>query len=106
LKPGDFPFYYVQIAPYDYGMKSKSQLLREAQFQTLSVKNTGMAVLLDVGNPKNIHPADKEDVGGRLAALALAKTYGKNMPWSGPVYKSMKVVKGRQYSLLITRARD
>jgi sialate O-acetylesterase len=92
---GDFPFYYVQIGPYDYGQKSKSQVLREAQFQTLSVKNTGMAVILDIGNPKNIHPADKENVGKRLASLALAKTYGKKIPFSGPLYKSMKVVKGK-----------
>jgi sialate O-acetylesterase len=92
---GDFPFYYVQIAPYDYGQASKSQQLREAQFQTLSVKNTGMAVILDIGNPKNIHPAFKEDVGNRLAALALSKTYGKKILSSGPVYTSMKVVKGK-----------
>ena len=92
---GDFPFYYVQIGPYDYGQKSKSQVLREAQFQTLSVKNTGMAVILDIGNPKNIHPADKENVGKRLASLALAKTYGKKIPFSGPLYKSMKVMKGK-----------
>jgi sialate O-acetylesterase len=92
---GEFPFYYVQIAPYDYGQKSKSQELREAQFQALSVKNAGMAVILDVGNPKNIHPADKENVGGRLASLALAKTYGKKIPFSGPVYKAMKATKGK-----------
>ena len=92
---GDFPFYYVQIAPYDYGQKSKSQELRESQFQNLSVKNSGMAVILDIGNPKNIHPANKADVGGRLASLALAKTYGKKIPFSGPVYKSMKVAKAK-----------
>ena len=84
-----------RIAPFDYGQNSKSQLLREAQFQTLSVKNTGMVVTLDIGNPKNIHPADKEDVGGRLAYLALAKTYGMKIPFSGPIYKSMKVTKGK-----------
>ena len=92
---GDFPFYFVHIAPYDYGVNAKSQMLREAQFQTLAVNNTGMAVLLDVGNPKNIHPSDKEDVGGRLASLALSKTYGKKFPWSGPVYASMKVMNGK-----------
>jgi sialate O-acetylesterase len=92
---GEFPFYFVQIAPYDYGQNSKSQTLREAQFQTLSVKNTGMAVTLDIGNPKNIHPTDKEDVGKRLASLALAKTYGQKIPFSGPIYKSMKVTKGK-----------
>jgi sialate O-acetylesterase len=91
----DFPFYFVQLAPNDYGMNSKSQLLREAQLQTLSVKNTGMAVTLDIGNPKNIHPADKENVGKRLARWALAKTYGKKIAYSGPIYKSMKAAKGK-----------
>jgi sialate O-acetylesterase len=92
---GEFPFYFVQIAPYDYGQNSKSQLIREAQFQTLSVRNTGMAVTLDIGNPKNIHPTDKEDVGKRLASLALAKTYGQKIPFSGPIFKSMKMTKGK-----------
>jgi len=95
FQSGDFPFYFVQIAPYDYGKDSKSQLLREAQLQTLSVKNTGMAVTLDIGNPKNIHPADKENLGKRLASLALAKTYGKKITYSGPIYKSMKAAKGK-----------
>ncbi len=92
---GDFPFYFVQIAPYDYGVNSKSQLLREAQLQTLSVKNTGMVVTLDIGNPKNIHPANKEELGKRLAYWALAKDYKKKVPFSGPLYKSMKVIKGK-----------
>jgi sialate O-acetylesterase len=92
---GDFPFYFVQIAPYNYDPLSQSQFLREAQFHGLSVKNTGMAVTMDIGNPKNIHPTNKEEVGKRLANLALAKTYGKNMPFSGPLYKSMKIVKGK-----------
>jgi sialate O-acetylesterase len=94
FKTGDFPFYYVQIAPYDYGTASRSQELREAQTSTLSVKNTGMAVTLDIGNPKNIHPADKQDVGERLALWALAKTYRKDVAYSGPIYKSMKKRKG------------
>jgi sialate O-acetylesterase len=89
------PFYYVQLAPYDYGQDSKSQIIREAQFQTLSVKNTGMAVTLDIGNPKNIHPMDKENVGRRLASWALAKTYGKNVPFSGPLYTSKKISHGK-----------
>ena len=91
---GDFPFYYVQIAPYSYGGQTNSQLLREAQFQSLKVKNTGMAVTLDIGNPKNIHPANKKEVGTRLALWALGKTYGKKVAWSGPLFKSMKTVKG------------
>jgi sialate O-acetylesterase len=95
FQSGDFPFYFVQIAPYDYGMNSKSQFLREAQLQTLSVNNTGMAVTLDIGNPKNIHPSDKVNLGKRLALWALAKTYGKKIAYSGPIYKSMKAVKDK-----------
>ena len=71
----NLPFYYVQIAPYDYDTSSRSQLLREAQFKTLSIKNTGMVVTLDIGDPASIHPADKQDVGKRLALWALANTY-------------------------------
>jgi len=88
---GNFPFYFVQIAPYDYGEQSHSEVLRESQLKTLSVPNTGMAVTLDIGNPRNIHPADKKDVGERLARWALAKTYDKNVFYSGPLYKSMNV---------------
>ena len=87
----EFPFYYVQIAPYNYGPTSNSAWLREAQLQSLSVPNTGMAVTMDIGNPDNIHPGDKKDVGERLARWALAKDYGKNVVVSGPLYKSMKV---------------
>jgi sialate O-acetylesterase len=87
---GDFPFYYVQIAPYNYGEKIHSEFLREAQLKTLSVKNTGMAVTLDIGNPQNIHPSDKKNVGERLADWALAKIYNKKVVYSGPIYKSMK----------------
>jgi sialate O-acetylesterase len=86
----NLPFYYVQIAPYEYGPATSSQLLREAQLATLRVPNTGMAVTLDIGNQKNIHPANKQDVGGRLALWALAKTYNKKVAFSGPLYKSMK----------------
>ena len=86
----NMPFYYVQIAPYEYGPATPSQYLREAQLQTLSVKNTGMAVTLDIGNAKNIHPANKQEVGRRLARWALAKTYGRNVAYSGPVLKSAR----------------
>jgi sialate O-acetylesterase len=85
---GDFPFYFVQIAPYDYGTTTQSQYLREAQTVALSVKNTGMVVTLDIGNASNIHPANKKDVGQRLALWALAKTYGRHVAYSGPIYKS------------------
>jgi sialate O-acetylesterase len=92
---GNFPFYYVQIAPFTYGENSKSYVVREAQLLTLSVPNTGMAVTLDIGNVNNIHPADKQDVGKRLALWALAKNYGENIIYSGPLYKSMKVENGK-----------
>lgn len=91
-KQGDFPFYYVQIAPFKYGKGRASEELREAQTLTLSLKNTGMAVISDIGNIKDIHPKNKLDVGKRLALWALDKDYGqKNIVYSGPIYKSMKV---------------
>lgn len=94
---GDFPFYYVQIAPYDYGIGTPSEALREAQMMTLhAVPNVGMAVTMDLGEKKNIHPKNKQDVGDRLARWALAKTYKKKkVVYSGPIYKEMKVVDGK-----------
>ena len=90
----NLPFYFVQIAPYEYGPAISSHLLREVQLATLALPNTGMAVTLDIGNPSNIHPANKQDVGKRLALWALAKTYQKKVAFSGPLYKSMKRRKG------------
>lgn len=90
---GDFPFYYVQLAPYDYDDRIVGAALREAQRRALlEIPNTGMAVSLDVGNPDDIHPKNKKDVGNRLALWAFAKTYGKEgLVYSGPLYKSMKI---------------
>ncbi len=92
-KQGDFPFYYVQIAPFAYEENiDAAAYLREAQFKALSVPNTGMAVTMDIGNPGNIHPANKQDVGLRLALLALSGTYGfENIICKGPEYRSMTV---------------
>lgn len=88
----DFPFYLVQLAPFDYGMANNSAELREAQFLTLSaLKNTGMAVTLDIGNPEDIHPTNKRDVGKRLALWALAKDYGKDIVCSGPLYRDIAI---------------
>ncbi|MDA1280743.1 MAG: sialate O-acetylesterase [Chloroflexi bacterium] len=87
------PFYFVQIAPYPYGAPhTKSAELREAQFLTLDkLKNTGMAVISDVGNIKDIHPTNKQDVGHRLALWALANTYGRSdLVFSGPLYKKVQ----------------
>ena len=88
---GDFPFYYVQIAPYRYGRRFAGAELREAQLMTLSVPNTGMAVTMDIGKVDDIHPKNKQDVGRRLALWALAKTYRREgIAYSGPVYRSMR----------------
>lgn len=98
-KEKDFPFYFVQIAPYVYsGVDStESVLLREAQAKSLATPNTGMVVTLDIATVMNIHPPYKMEVGDRLAALALNNDYGIKTPCAGPVYKSMvtdgKVIK-------------
>jgi len=90
---GEFPFYFVQIAPFNYEETYAGALLREAQLKCLSIPNTGMAVTLDVaGNVNDIHPKNKYDVGKRLALWALNKTYHKSdVSFSGPVYKSLKL---------------
>lgn len=88
---GDFPFYFVQIAPFEPG-KVNAAYLREAQLKTMqTVKNTGMAVTMDIGERTVIHPSQKEQVGTRLAYWALAKDYNfKGIAFSGPVYKNMQ----------------
>jgi sialate O-acetylesterase len=90
---GDFPFYYVQIAPYKYLKEAATVAaeLREAQLMTLSIPNTGMVVTTDIGDANDIHPKNKQEAGRRLALWALAKTYGKNKAYCGPIYKSMKL---------------
>ncbi|WP_075695297.1 sialate O-acetylesterase [Cellulophaga lytica] len=95
---GDFPFYFVQIAPLGWGGDNQA-FLREKQLKTmLTVPNTGMAVTLDIGEKENIHPAEKQKVGCRLALWALAKTYKlKGIEFSGPIYKSMQVSGNKVY---------
>ncbi len=89
---GDFPFCFVQIAPYDYGEPfPAAAYLREAQLKSLTLPNTGMAVTMDIGDAKNIHPKNKQEVGLRLGLLALEKTYRDSTVRStGPVYQSMR----------------
>lgn len=96
---GDFPFYFVQLANYQ---KTKADPvddnwaeLREAQTMTLLLPKTGMAVTIDIGDEKTIHPLNKKEVGERLARWALAKDYGRDVVFSGPVYKSMKADGGK-----------
>ncbi len=92
----DFPFYFVQIAPYVYsgGDSTESAFLREAQESALKLPKTGMAVTLDIATVMNIHPPYKKEVGERLALLALNNDYGIKQPFEGPVYKSMSIVSG------------
>ena len=92
----DFPFYFVQIAPYVYaGVDStESAYLREAQESTLKLAKTGMAVTLDIATVMNIHPPFKQEVGERLAVLALNNDYGMKTACIGPVYKSMSISAG------------
>jgi sialate O-acetylesterase len=94
----DFPFYFVQIAPYTYGANGKSELLREQQeLASKTVPNTGMVVISDlVDDVKNIHPKNKLDVGKRLAAFALAETYKQNIgEYKSPSFESMKIEKDK-----------
>ena len=90
-KMGDFPFLYVQIAPFS-GMPPE---IREAQFLTLAKsKNTAMTVTTDYGDANDIHPKQKEPVGNRLSLAARALAYGEKIVYSGPLYKAMKVMGG------------
>ena len=94
----DFPFYFVQIAPYTYGPNGKSEYLREQQeMASKTIPNTGMVVISDlVDNIKDIHPKNKLDVGKRLAKYALTETYKQNMgEYKSPSYESMKIEKDK-----------
>jgi sialate O-acetylesterase len=95
----ELPFYYVQIAPFKYGVRNVGALLREQQTKTMALPHTGMVVITDlVNDTANIHPLNKRDVGDRLAAWALHDTYNKDvMVYQSPVYKSMEVKKGKVY---------
>jgi sialate O-acetylesterase len=95
----DFPFYYVQIAPYTYESTYEAALLMEQQTRSLSYPKTGMVVITDlVDNIKDQHPKNKLDVGLRLANIALAETYKQNIPapvYLNPKYKRMDASKGK-----------
>lgn len=96
FKQGNFPFYFVQLSTFNEQngnskVGSRWAELREAQLETLKLPNTGMTVTTDIGNAKDIHPTNKQDVGLRLAAIALNNVYSKKQICSGPTYKSQKV---------------
>ncbi len=91
----NLPFYFCQLANFQ-AINPKPQdspfaEVRDAQTQALALPNTGQAVLIDVGEEGDIHPADKESVGDRLMRIALAKTYNKDLAYSGPVYQSQSI---------------
>jgi sialate O-acetylesterase len=112
FEQGDFPFYWVQLANYravqsqpvemvnasGIGNKEDWPMLREAQALTLSLPNTGMATAIDLAdadNPGDIHPHNKQDVGKRLAMIALAKDYGQKQAFEGPTFVSMSLEGGK-----------
>jgi sialate O-acetylesterase len=84
---GDFPFLYVQIANFKSTPAEDWAVLREQQLKTLALRNTAMAVTIDIGNPDDVHPTDKVDVGLRLARAARALSYGEKIEYSGPLYR-------------------
>jgi sialate O-acetylesterase len=89
---GDFPFYFVQIAPYKYGDNPErlAQLWEAQTAAANNITNAGMAVVNDIGNLSDIHPKNKLDVGHRLALMALARTYGQTgLVDSGPTFDSL-----------------
>lgn len=90
---GEFPFLFVQLAPFRYGRHDPKACaeLWEAQLKTLSLPQTGMAVTTDIGNIKDIHPKNKQEVGRRLALWALALAHDKTVVHSGPLYEGHKV---------------
>jgi sialate O-acetylesterase len=93
-KQGDFSFIYVSLANHKVPDQQPSEAawaeLREAQTKTLSLPNTGMALAIDLGDTYDIHPKNKQEVGNRLALVALKKAYQKDLVHSGPMYSSVK----------------
>jgi sialate O-acetylesterase len=91
---GDFPFYWVELASYKAPTDPTGESwawLREAQTQTLRLPATGQALAIDIGDPENIHPANKQEVGRRLALMAKALVYGLSVDYSGPVFSRASV---------------
>ena len=88
----DLPFYFAQIAPFEYDKELNSESLRESQRKVLGkAKKTGMAVLLDIGEKDDIHPENKKDVGERLSLHALKNQYNFEVEASGPLYKTHNI---------------
>lgn len=86
---GDFPFLFVQIANWNTEPEGRWPEVRDAQRKALALRNTGMTVTIDIGDPVDIHPKNKLDVGKRLALAARAIAYGEKIEWSGPLYRGL-----------------
>jgi sialate O-acetylesterase len=84
---GEFPFLFVQLANFKTGPAEKWPELREAQLRTLGISNTAMAVTIDIGDPVDIHPRNKQEVGRRLALAARAIVHGEQIEYSGPLFR-------------------
>jgi sialate O-acetylesterase len=93
---GDFPFLFVQLASFSVGGQPPDTwpILRESQEKTLALPKTGMAVAIDIGEPHDIHPKNKQEVGRRLALAAEGIAYGRKIEYRGPTFKSLRVDKG------------
>lgn len=105
----DFPFYFVQLANFMESKKiqpnSEWAALREAQTKALKLDQVGMAVTIDIGLADDIHPKNKQEVGRRLALLALAGSYGKNVSSSAPVFQNY-IIKGDKMELDFGQKQD
>ena len=91
---GDFPFAWVQLPNFHNERFLGWCEVRESMLKTLAVPHTGMAICLDLGDPKDIHPQNKQEVGRRLGLWAQAKVYGQNIAWSGPLPKTSQFENG------------
>ncbi len=89
----DFPFYFVQLTPYEYSRSYTGALIRDAQLKAMkNIPNTGMTVTLDIGERDNIHPEKKKEVGKRLTYWVLGKTYRiEGVRHTAPVYESYEI---------------
>ena len=100
----EFPFLFVQLASFGSNESSnagnKWAEIRESQSKALDLPKTGMVVTTDIGEPKDVHPKNKQDVGRRLAAIALNDVYGLPQTCSGPVYKSVTFSNGKAICIL------
>ncbi len=102
-REGDFPFLFAQLSSFTSGPGESWGTIREAQRRALKLANTAMAVTIDVGDPDNVHPADKQSVGARLALGARAVAYGEPVEWSGPLFRQA-VVEGGAMRVYFTHA--